>query len=58
MHQDVGEVDEEGDRQDQLQHVGEAHIRASHAVKANAAAKKITVNTIRVKSVMSGAPFP
>jgi hypothetical protein len=41
--QGVGEIDKERDRKDELQDVGEAHTRSSHATNANAAAKNTTV---------------
>jgi hypothetical protein len=44
--QGVREIDEERDRQDELQEVGEAHTRSSHATSANAAAKNTTVRAI------------
>ena len=51
--QRVGEVDEERDRQDELQDVGEAHTRSSHAINANDAAKNTTVRAIISTSSMS-----
>jgi len=51
--QGIREVDEERDRQDELQEVGEAHTRSSHAINANAAAKNTTVTAIISASSMS-----
>jgi hypothetical protein len=51
--QGVGEIDEKRDRQDELQDVGEAHTRSSHATNANAAAK----NTI-VMAIISTSSMP
>jgi hypothetical protein len=56
--QGVPEIDQERDRQDELENVGEAHTRSSHATNANAAAKNTTVRAIISTSSMSALLLP
>ncbi len=56
MDQDVDEIDEERDREHELQGVGEVHMRSSQAANANIAAIATTiVRTITTSAI--GASF-
>jgi hypothetical protein len=58
MDQDVHEIDEQRDREHELQGVGEVHIRSSQAAKANIAAIETTiVNTITRSAIRLAPPL-
>jgi hypothetical protein len=50
--QDIDQIDEHREREDELEDVGDAHMRSSHAAKANMPAKKTIASAMTVISTM------